>query len=292
MNLYDIFEAGGTGVIASKSQANDPRYSMSLTKDVRPGQIQKSLKAFNLAEDTEPDFKTVGNKFVQLCADALDLKELPKILLVKEIGQSEHPTFGTFDPNTNTIRVAYEGRHIMDVLRTLGHELTHHKQREENRIKPGDGETGSDIENEANAKAGVLMRDFADQNADLFATDDQLSEYKDPPAPDEYKARKPISGVFPDGNVIFSKHFFDERRHERSIDPNLILDMCHRAAIQRPDIIQDLDTNGDSVVIFDWDDLGVAVSKGERHDGSILYTIMTARKSLRYGYAQKIIRLR
>lgn len=44
-------ECAGTGVIASKKQAKDPRYSMSLTKDVRPGQIAKNLKAFNL-EDT------------------------------------------------------------------------------------------------------------------------------------------------------------------------------------------------------------------------------------------------
>ena len=54
-------------------------------------------------------------------------------------------------------------------MRTLAHELTHHKQREENRIKPDSGETGSDIENEANAQAGVLMRDFADQNPGLFS---------------------------------------------------------------------------------------------------------------------------
>jgi hypothetical protein len=44
-------EAAGVGVIASKKQAKDPRYSMSLTKDVRPGQIRKNLDAFSL-EDT------------------------------------------------------------------------------------------------------------------------------------------------------------------------------------------------------------------------------------------------
>jgi hypothetical protein len=43
-------EAAGVGVIASKKQAKDPRYSTSLTKDVRPGQVEKNLKAFNLAE--------------------------------------------------------------------------------------------------------------------------------------------------------------------------------------------------------------------------------------------------
>jgi hypothetical protein len=45
-----IEETGASGVIATKKQAKDPRYSMSLTKDVRPGQIQKNLKAFSLAE--------------------------------------------------------------------------------------------------------------------------------------------------------------------------------------------------------------------------------------------------
>jgi len=44
-------EAAGVGVIANKKQASDPRYKTSLTKDVRPGQIKKSLKAFNLAEE-------------------------------------------------------------------------------------------------------------------------------------------------------------------------------------------------------------------------------------------------
>lgn len=50
-----VEEAAGVGVVAGKSQARDPRYSMSLTKDVRPGQVNKSLKAFDLAEqDREP----------------------------------------------------------------------------------------------------------------------------------------------------------------------------------------------------------------------------------------------
>ena len=39
-------EAAGVGVIASKKQANDPRYSMSLTKDVRPDTMDKEMKAF------------------------------------------------------------------------------------------------------------------------------------------------------------------------------------------------------------------------------------------------------
>jgi hypothetical protein len=43
-------ECAGVGVIASKKQAKDPRYSMSLTRDVRPGQVAKNMKAFSLEE--------------------------------------------------------------------------------------------------------------------------------------------------------------------------------------------------------------------------------------------------
>lgn len=41
-------EAAGVGVIANKKQAKDPRYSMSLTKDVRPGEVERSLKKLRL----------------------------------------------------------------------------------------------------------------------------------------------------------------------------------------------------------------------------------------------------
>lgn len=46
-------EAGGVGVIASKKQARDPRYSMSLTKDIRPGEVGRQLKKMHLADDVQ-----------------------------------------------------------------------------------------------------------------------------------------------------------------------------------------------------------------------------------------------
>jgi hypothetical protein len=52
-----------SGVIATKAQANDPRYSMSLTKDVRPGQIEKNLRAFSLTDETmSPDSSFTSSK--------------------------------------------------------------------------------------------------------------------------------------------------------------------------------------------------------------------------------------
>jgi GNAT superfamily N-acetyltransferase len=133
-------------------------------------------RAKSINEDQDVD--SIGQEFVPYVAKRLGIDKLPDIQLKQQIGTSEHPTFGLFDPDTNSVQVATGGRHVMDVLRTLAHELVHHKQRELDMIQPGDGATGSRIENQANAVAGVLMRDFADQHPDYFGA---LNELKDPP---------------------------------------------------------------------------------------------------------------
>ena len=46
-------EAGGVGVVANKKQAQDPRYSMSLTKDIRPGEVGRQLKKMHLADSVQ-----------------------------------------------------------------------------------------------------------------------------------------------------------------------------------------------------------------------------------------------
>lgn len=48
-----IKEIGAVGQIAKKGQEKDPRYSMSMTKDVKPRTPYDNLHAFNLAEDKE-----------------------------------------------------------------------------------------------------------------------------------------------------------------------------------------------------------------------------------------------
>jgi hypothetical protein len=43
-------DGGGVGVIASRSQAQDPRYMMSLTRDVRPGETERQLRKMHLRD--------------------------------------------------------------------------------------------------------------------------------------------------------------------------------------------------------------------------------------------------
>jgi hypothetical protein len=106
----------------------------------------------------EPTFITALEDFLPLCVGHLGLKQLPKITFQKNMDQ---PSFGSYDAETDQLTLAIHNRQPVDILRTLAHELVHARQRESDSINPGDGRTGSAIENQANAGAGVIMRLFS-----------------------------------------------------------------------------------------------------------------------------------
>jgi hypothetical protein len=77
-------------------------------------------------------------------------------------------SFGKQTPSTGVIRVVFANRNLADALRTLAHELVHRKQQLDGRLYAGAGEDGSDIENEANAQAAVIMRKYGAANPIIF----------------------------------------------------------------------------------------------------------------------------
>lgn len=79
-------------------------------------------------------------------------------LVNRDIQNGTQKTFGYFDPRDNKIVVCIKDRHPTDVLRTLCHEMIHLAQGNIRELTAEDGVTGSDIENEANALAGILLR--------------------------------------------------------------------------------------------------------------------------------------
>jgi len=108
-------------------------------------------------------------EFVKFAINELSLKTVPTIKFSYNTNEAQNiSSFGYFDPAQNHIWVYIKNRNTADILRTLAHELVHRKQDEENRIEQGSGETGSEIENEANAQAGVLLRKFGKENKGIY----------------------------------------------------------------------------------------------------------------------------
>jgi hypothetical protein len=106
-------------------------------------------------------------KFVDYASSKLKLKNPPTITVIKPT--SDITSLGYYEPATNKIAVVVKGRLMADILRTLAHEMVHQKQRELN--LPMDGTTGSDTENQANATAGILMRNYGQDNTDIFLSE-------------------------------------------------------------------------------------------------------------------------
>lgn len=113
--------------------------------------------------------KNIVHEFIKFAVKRLQLQSLPKSITMSNDTEfvKNHLSFGSYRPTEQQIHVYVGNRHIVDVLRTLAHELSHHKQEELG--KHMDGRTGSPIENEANASAGILMRQFKELHPEIFS---------------------------------------------------------------------------------------------------------------------------
>jgi len=110
--------------------------------------------------------------FLKYCKTELNIQSLPYIKLVNDKNWvAQNRSYGEYNPNNNQIKVFVLGRNLADVCRSLAHELVHHRQMELNMIHDGSGETGTEIENEANALAGILMRDYGKLNLSVYDLD-------------------------------------------------------------------------------------------------------------------------
>jgi putative chitinase len=129
--------------------------------------VAASTKEF--LEDAGSDNNLV-HEFIQHVAVELGIDPLPEIQLHTDPEWSTHNhSFGRYDPDSHTLNVSMPNRHILDVLRTVAHELVHCSQSQQHGELPADaGETGSRWENDANARAGIIMRDWANSHPEHF----------------------------------------------------------------------------------------------------------------------------
>ena len=139
--------------IAMDHLVEDPEYYTKLAK-------------LNLEEGLNKD---LVSEFMKHVMDELKLKNLPKIALSNNSQEAiDLRSWGGYQPSNKSIHIVIAKRHPADIFRTLAHELVHYKQDLEGRLKPDSGTTGSEEENEANSRAAVIMRNFAQVKPNLF----------------------------------------------------------------------------------------------------------------------------
>jgi hypothetical protein len=104
--------------------------------------LSKSVKE-DITESVDPDhLKKILHRFYKSCVSKLKLKNPPRLRLETTPDWSrENGSFGQYEPETNTLILATYGRHVLDILRTMAHEMTHRQQDEKSPLPADAGET-------------------------------------------------------------------------------------------------------------------------------------------------------
>jgi hypothetical protein len=83
-----------------------------------------------------------------------------------ETAQDEHHT-GQYSPNKGHISIYVKNRNLVDILRSVCHELVHVKQDQDGKIDREVG-MGDPLESEAHAVAGFLIKIYGSQHHEIF----------------------------------------------------------------------------------------------------------------------------
>ena len=118
---------------------------------------------------TNEQRQNIIEDFIQYCKDRLDIDQLHIIQFTNEREwATERKSFGQYNPNDRSLEIYTGNRNLADTLRTLVHELVHHKQYEEGRLKTPPPDIGGEIEDEANAKAGQYIKMYAKKDETIY----------------------------------------------------------------------------------------------------------------------------
>jgi type IV secretory pathway VirD2 relaxase len=122
----------------------------------------------NFLSDKKKDFLREFAKFVK---EELGIKNMPTISL--QNGRKELKTTASYDytKENKIVKINAKNRALVDVMRSLAHELVHHKQWEDGKLKVRPADIGSPEEDEANALAGRYIKMFAQKDDTIYDED-------------------------------------------------------------------------------------------------------------------------
>ena len=117
--------------------------------------------------------KTIDD-FVEFVKKELGIKNEVDVQLqnnkdgIKTTAVYKYQDEGDEDFEQSEIRVFALGRALVDVLRSIAHEMVHHHQNEEGELKGKHSNVGGPIEDEANAVAGEMIKAYGLEHPEIY----------------------------------------------------------------------------------------------------------------------------
>jgi hypothetical protein len=103
-------------------------------------------------------------KFLNFCCDELNLNDKFTCKVVFDRESNGVKTTAYYRDDEKLVVVYGKNRMLGDILRSIAHELVHQLQHQEGRIEYPVQDIGGEIEDEANARAGSLVKTFIKQD--------------------------------------------------------------------------------------------------------------------------------
>ncbi len=114
------------------------------------------------------DKKEKLNEFVKFVKNELQLKTVPTILIQNHRNGLKTTANYDYTKENKIIKVTSKNRALVDIMRSVAHELVHHKQFEQGRLEVKPPDIGGEIEDEANAKAGQFIKMFSKIDESIY----------------------------------------------------------------------------------------------------------------------------
>lgn len=123
---------------------------------------------FELLIDPELDYDkdkiNVVRQYIRFAIKELKIDGIFKVVLTSEREKLGLKTTAFYRDKDKLMAIYSKDRMLGDVLRSVTHELAHKKQYEDDRITYPLQDVGGEIEDEANAKAGAIIKLFIKKN--------------------------------------------------------------------------------------------------------------------------------
>lgn len=114
------------------------------------------------------DKKEKLTTFVKFVKDQLELKTVPTISIKGNRDGLKTTANYDYTKENKIIKVYGKNRALVDIMRSVAHEMVHHKQFEDGRLEQRPPDIGGEIEDEANAKAGQYIKLFAKEDPTIY----------------------------------------------------------------------------------------------------------------------------
>ena len=115
--------------------------------------------------------KEILDKFVLFVKEQLELKTVPTVKIQNNRDGLKTTANYDYTKENKIIKVCAKNRALVDVCRSIAHEMVHHKQFEQGRLKVQPPDIGGEIEDEANAKAGQFIKMYAKEDSNIYNED-------------------------------------------------------------------------------------------------------------------------